>query len=52
MVDKLTYDLTKYEISDDLKREEERLEHLDEEFWAGINWEERKIGLVSMINEK
>ena len=44
LVNKLSDDLTKYQISDDLKREEERLERLDEEFHVGINWEERKHG--------
>ena len=39
LVNKLNDDLTKYQISDDLKREEERLDDLDEEFHIDINWE-------------
>ena len=39
LVNKLNDDLTKYQISDDLKRDEERLDDLDEEFHIDINWE-------------
>ena len=50
LVNKLDDDLTKYRISDILKREEERLSNLDEEFRIDINWEQ-KNGLVSLINK-
>ena len=39
---KLNDDLTKYQISDDLKREDERLDDLDEQFRVDINWEQKK----------
>ena len=35
--------LTKYQISDDLKKEDERLDDLDEQFRVDINWEQKKI---------
>ena len=42
LVNKLNDDLTKYQISDDLKREDERLDDLDEQFRVDINWEQKK----------
>ena len=41
-MNKLNDDLTKYQISDDLKREDERLDDLDEQFRVDINWEQKK----------
>ena len=43
LVNKLNDDLTKYQISDELKREEERLDELDKGFRIDINWEQQKI---------
>ena len=51
LVNTLDDDLKKYQINDILKREEERLSNLDEEFCIDINWEQKKIGLVSIINK-
>ena len=34
-------DLTKYQISDNLKRGDERLDNLDEQFRVDINWEQK-----------
>ena len=42
LVKELNDDLTKYQISDDLKREDERLDDLDEQFRVDINWEQKK----------
>ena len=42
LVNKLKDDLTKYQISDNLKREDERLDNLYEQFRLGINWEQKK----------
>ena len=50
LVNKLDDDLTKYQISDSLQKEE-KLSNLDEEFCIDINWEQNKVGLVSLINK-
>ena len=42
LVKELNDDLTKYQISDDLIREDERLDDLDEQFRIDINWEQKK----------
>ena len=42
LVNKLDDDLKKYQISDVLKVEEERLSNLDKEFRIDINWEQKK----------
>ena len=42
LVNKLKDELTKYQISDNLKREDERLDNLDEQFRVDINWEQKK----------
>ena len=47
LVTKLNDDLTKYQINDDLKREGERIDDLDEQFRIDINWVQKKNGLVS-----
>ena len=52
MVNKLNTDLKKYQISEVLKRENEILSNLDEEFRFHINWERKKVGLVSLINKR
>ena len=52
LVNKLNDDITKYQICDDLKREEERMDGLDEEFHIDINWEQKKVGLVSIVYKK
>ena len=41
LVNKLDDDLTKYQISDVLEKEEERLSNLYEEFCIDINWEQK-----------
>jgi len=46
----LNDDLTKYQISDDLIRGDERLNDLDEQFRIDINWEQKRNGSVSLIN--
>ena len=43
LVNKLDDDLKKYQVSDVLKVEEERLSNLDEEFRIDINWEQKKL---------
>jgi hypothetical protein len=48
----LNTDLKKYQISEVLKRENEILSNLDEEFRFHINWERKKVGLVSLINKR
>ena len=50
LVKELNDDQTKYQISDDLIREDERLDDLDEQFRIDINWEQKRNGLVSLIN--
>ena len=42
LVKELNDDLTKYQISDDLIREDEKLDDLDEQFHIDINWEQKK----------
>ena len=42
LVNKLNDDLTKYRISDGLKREDERIDDLDEQLRVNINWEQKK----------
>ena len=42
LVNKLDDDLKKYQVSDVLKVEEERLSNLDKEFRIDINWEQQK----------
>ena len=42
LVNILNDDFTKYQISDDLKREDERFDDLDEQFRIDINWEQKK----------
>ena len=51
LVNKLDDDLKKYQISDVLKVEEERLSNLDKEFRIDIG-NKRKVGLISQINKK
>ena len=46
LVNKLDDDLKKYQISDVLKVEEERLSNLDKEFCIDINWEQKKSWFV------
>ena len=43
LVKELNNDLKKYQISDDLKREDESLDDLDEQFRIDINWEQKKM---------
>ena len=49
LTNKLDNDLKKYQVSDVLKVEEERLSNLDEEFRIDINWEQKKswFGLIN-----
>jgi len=42
LLNKLNDDLTKYQISDDLKREDVRLDELDEHFRVDINLDQKK----------
>ena len=42
LVKELNDDLTKYQISDHLIREDERLDDLDGQFRIDINWEQKK----------
>ena len=51
LVNKLDDDLIKYLISDVLKRGEEILSNLSEEFRIDINWE-IIVGLVSLSNKR
>lgn len=48
LVGKLDDDLTIYKISDDLKKEEERLSNLYKEFCIDINWEQKsRFGFIN-----
>ena len=51
LVNKLDYDLTKYQISEVLTKDEERLSNLYKEFCIDINWGEWEVGLVSLTNK-